>query len=149
VLIESPGILLPEEAALIETFKRRGGKVVWTEEESWLAEFQNLVERPSIKIDGPATVRAVVRDQSKKRIVHLLNLNVERLSSFEDKVNPVSDLRLQLRLPFATMKSVKALTADPEASQGLVPYKLVRDRKGAYLEITVPRLVVSTLLVIE
>ena len=106
-------------------------------------------ENPSLKIDGPATVRAVVRDQPKRRIVHLLNLNVQRLSSFEDKVTPARDVRLQVRLPFPTFKTVKALSADPEASQGLIPYKLVRDKKGALLEITVPRLVVSTILVIE
>ena len=149
LLVESPDVLVAQETALLETFKRRGGKVVWTENELWLAELQGIMERPAVKVEGPATVRVVVRDQPKKRILHLLNLNVERLSSFEDKVTPVSDLQLQVRLPFNSVKSVKALSADPEASQGLVPYKLVRDRKGSLLDITIPRVVISTILVIE
>ncbi len=149
LLVEAPGVLLAPETAMVETFKRRGGKVIWTEGENWLAELESMVEKPSIKVEGPATIRVVVRDQPKKRIVHLLNLNVQRLSSFEDKVNPAADIRLQVRVPFASIKSVKALSADPDATQGLVPFKLVRDKKGALLEITIPRLVISTILLIE
>ena len=95
LLIESPGVLLTPETAMIETFKRRGGRVIWTETEDWLAVLQTRIEKPSIKVQGPATIRVVVRDQPKKRIIHLLNLSVERLSSFEDKVNPAADIRLQ------------------------------------------------------
>jgi hypothetical protein len=59
----------------------------------------------------------VVHDQPGKQIVHLLNLNVQRLSSFEDKVNPATDVRVQVRVPFAA-RSVNALSADAEATQG-------------------------------
>ncbi len=149
LLIESPAVLLAPEIKLLETFQRRGGEIVWTEKENWLAELQKMVEKPSVEVRGWATIRATVRDQPKKRMVHLLNLNVQRVSSFEDKVTPASDVQLKVRVPFFSVHSVKALTADSAATQGLIPFKLQRDKTGASLEIKIPRLVVSTILVVE
>lgn len=44
----------------------------------------------------------------REQIVHLLNLNVQRLSWFEGRVNPAADVRLQIRVPFAA-KSVETM----------------------------------------
>ena len=128
--------------------KRDGGKVVWTTGDDWFAEFQSVAGRPSVKVQGPATIRAVVRDQPGKRIVHLLNLNVQRLSSFEDKVNPAADVQLQIRVPFAA-RSVKAISADPEATHGPVQFTVARGNNEDVLDVTIPRLVISTILLIE
>ncbi|MEO6034720.1 MAG: putative glycoside hydrolase, partial [Verrucomicrobiota bacterium] len=69
-LIESPGSLIESETGLLDAFKRRGGKVIWTENANWLDDLQATIDKPSLKLQGPATVRAVVRDLPKKRIVH-------------------------------------------------------------------------------
>ncbi|MEO6034367.1 MAG: glycoside hydrolase family 66 protein, partial [Verrucomicrobiota bacterium] len=121
----------------------------WTENANWLDDLQATIDKPSLKLQGPATVRAVVRDLPKKRIVHLLNLNVQRVSSFEDKVNPATNVQIQVRWPSPAIKSVKALSADADATLGLIPFKLTRDKKGAVVGVTIPRLVISTIVVIE
>jgi hypothetical protein len=44
LLVESPAVLSPSEAATIDTFKRDGGQVIWTTAENWLANFGASLE---------------------------------------------------------------------------------------------------------
>ena len=88
-------------------------------------------------------------DQPDKTIVHLLNLNVQRLSSFQDKVTPATDVRLRIRVPFATVHSVTALTADTEATHEQCQFITTADKGDTIADISVPRVEISTLLVIE
>jgi len=148
LLVESRSVLLPPESVAIDQFQHDGGKVVWTGEDQWFEQFQNPAGKPSVKVEGLSTVRAVICDQPAKRIVHLLNLNVQRLSSFEDKVTPAADVRLQVRVPFAP-KSVKAISADAEATQGSVPFTSAQEDGDHSLAVTIPHLEISTILLIE
>ena len=148
LLAESQSVFLPSENATLDQFKRDGGKVVWTAGDNWLTEYQSVAGKPAVAVQAPATIRAVVCDQPRKRIVHLLNLNVQRLSSFEDTVNPAADVRLQIRVPFAP-QSVKAISADPDATHGPVKFTVVREGNEDSLDVTIPSLVISTILVIE
>jgi hypothetical protein len=78
----------------------------------------------------------------------LLNLNAQRLSSFADKVIPARDVQITLQLPFSRIHAVRALTADREASSG--PLKFSPGQKStAWMEVRVPRVELSTLIVIE
>jgi hypothetical protein len=94
-------------------------------------------------------VRVVVRDQGRKTIVHLLNLNVQRLSSFEDRVTLASDIGLQVRVPFKKVHKVRLLTADELPSPGAVPFKTITDRGDTVVDFKISQLAVSTLAVIE
>jgi hypothetical protein len=147
LLVESPEVLSPSETTAIDTFRHDGGKVIWTTAENWLAEFQRIAISPPVTIHGPATVRAVVHDQPGKRIVHLLNLNVQRLSSFEDKVNPATDVRVELRVPFSA-QSLNAISADPETTQGPVQFTSAQEGDETVLNLTIPRLDVHAIIVI-
>jgi hypothetical protein len=95
--------------------------------------------------DGPPTVRVVVRQKDRKTIVHVLNLNVQRISSFRDQVKPVENLRVQLRVD-AKPKKLTALSADESATRGEIDFKSL---EGGRIEFTVPHLEISTILVIE
>jgi hypothetical protein len=108
------------------------------------------IDVPSIKRtvtlpDGPATVRVVVREKDRKTIVHVLNLNVQRISSFEDQVKPVENLRVQLKVD-AKPKKITALSADDSATRGKINFKLLDDGR---IEFTIPHVEISTILVIE
>jgi hypothetical protein len=94
-------------------------------------------------------VRAVVRDQHGRAIIHLLNLNVRRLSSFEDQVTPATNVRITCRVPFRNVRSVRALTADTEANRGELPFAARRDGAESVVEFAVPRLDIATLVAIE
>jgi len=145
LLIESFSFLTPDEKQAIEKFKKRGGRVIASDEKDWQGALQKAVEKPSILVKGPPEIRAVVRDQHKRVVAHLYNLNVLRLSSYEDKVIPAKDIEVKLRLPFSHVHSVKALTSDVAATSGDLPFVANTDE----VEIKIPRLDISTILVIE
>jgi hypothetical protein len=103
------------------------------------------VKRCVMLPDGPPTVRVVVRQKDRKTIVHVLNLNVQRISSFQDQVKPAENLRVQLRLD-AKPKQITALSADESATRGDVAFKTLEDGR---IECTIPHVEISTILVIE
>jgi hypothetical protein len=150
LILESESVLSEAERGVVEKYKFGGGRVVWSGRENWLAELRQVVERPAVEmVDAPPTVRAIVREKSNKTIVHLLNLNVQRVSSFEDRVSPVSQLRLRIRCRSDRVASVKALSADAEGTRGAIGFTTRPDQDFTIVEVTVPRVFVSTILLIE
>ncbi len=149
VLVESIAVLNPQELRVLDSFEHGGGRVLSTDRRDWLGELQRTLPKPAIVLSGPATLRAVVRDQRARTIVHLLNLNLQKTSSFEDRVTPASDVRVTCRVPAARVRSVRALTADTTASSGMLPFIVRRDGRESVLEITVPRLEIATIVLIE
>jgi hypothetical protein len=142
----APRVLVVESPAVIEKYKIDGRRVVSSAGANWLAEVRTIVGKPAVEVlAGPPTVRAVVREKSGQTIVHLLNLNVERKSSFEDRVTPVANLRIRVRCRSGQVKSVTALSADADGTQGSLPFEATDEA----VDVTVPRLVISTILVIE
>ena len=79
----------------------------------------------------------------------LLNLDVQRLSSFEDKVMPASDVRVVCRVPFSNVRSVRAVTADDDATRGQLQFAALAGGKQTAVEVTIPHLKIATMLVIE
>ncbi|HOX56654.1 MAG TPA: hypothetical protein P5205_07760 [Candidatus Paceibacterota bacterium] len=137
------------ELRRLKGFIRAGGSIVTAEKVNWLKEVQAAIGEPAVAVSAHSTVRAVVRDQPHRTIVHLLNLDVRRLSSFEDTVTPVADLRVAVRVPLKQVRSVAALTADPAATSG--PLEFAQSAKGRYklVNLTIPRLEIATLLLID
>jgi hypothetical protein len=91
----------------------------------------------------------VVRDQAKRTIVHLLNLDIRKLSSFEDEVKPAANIKLSVRVPFTTVRDATLHTADENGSAGPVEHKASRDGDETVVDIVVPRLDVNAILVID
>jgi len=149
LLADSRSDFLASELPILENFSRAGGTLVTAEKTDWLKEIQHAVGTPSIHLHGPPTVRAIVRDQPRRTIIHLLNLNIQRISSFEDKVTPASDLQLTVRVPFARVRAVRALTADAGGTSGPLPFSAQSEDKRSVVELKVPRVEIAALLVIE
>jgi hypothetical protein len=149
LLIESADGLWADDKRAVEAFRAAGGTVVSADRADWLKAIRNAVAHPSATIQGPGTLRVVVRDQPGRTIVHVLNLNVKRISSFEDAVTPAEDVRLTIRIPRGAVRSVRAITADPGATQGPIESHADPDGGGAAVGIRLPRVVLSTMLVIE
>jgi len=142
-------VFTPRELKAVERFIAGGGAVITAERDDWLAQVEGAIGGPPVVAKGPPTVRGIVRDLNKTTVVHLLNLNVERLSSFEDRVTPATDLRIVCRVPFGKVGSVRAVTADPDATRGELKFAALPSRKTTAVEVTVPRLDIATMLVIE
>lgn len=147
LVIESESVLLPSQARMLDAFKRHGGHVI-VARGKWLDQLPR--ESRSLDIlQGPPTLRAVVSDQSGKTIVHLLNLDVMRLSSFQDKVTPAGEIRLRVRVPLPQVRSVEAITADPDGTQGDVQFQTGAGQENTIVDISLPRVVISTMLIIQ
>jgi hypothetical protein len=149
LLAGSTSDFLASELNLLGRFTRAGGSVITAEKADWLQQVQAAIVEPSVQVEGAASVRAVVRDQPQRTIVHLLNLNVQRLSSFEDKATPVTDLRVAVLVPFKKIRSVCALTADAAGTSGALPFSATAKGRETLVQTTLPRLEIAALLCIE
>jgi hypothetical protein len=147
-LVESRSVLLPEEVVALGEYEAAGGLIVASDEGDWMKSIETAI-RPSIEVKGPPTVRAVVRDQAGRTIVHVYNLAIEKVSSFEDKMTPASDVSLRVRVPMNGVKSVKAITADAGATGGAVPFTIDPASAEIVVEMKLASLHISTILVIE
>jgi len=74
---------------------------------------------------------------------------VQRLSSFDDKVTPVADLRVAVRVPLKMVRSVRALTADTAATCGVLRFTCTPNGRGTLVQVTLPHLEVATILAID
>jgi hypothetical protein len=149
LLVESMYVLTPTEKATVETFQRDGGRVVAADNSDWLAQIREAVVPDSLTLKAPPTVRAVVRDQSSRTIVHLLNLNIQRISSFEDKVQPASDIKLAVRVPFANARSVNVHTADEHGTSGPLEFAMEPVGDENFVQLAIPHLEISAMIVTE
>ena len=82
-------------------------------------------------------------------LVHLLNLNIVRRSSFEDEVHPAENVRLIGARPFRAGCSVRAVTADEKGTSGILPSDFHGDSQGGMVESVRPRLDLSAILILE
>ncbi len=149
LLASSSSDFTKAERERVDKFVARGGKLVLCDLTNWLAKVQTHIGTPSIQLEGPTGVRAVVGEQPGKTIVHLLNLNVQKISSFEDKVTPVKDLKVTVRVPFRKVRSVRLLTADEGASEGEVKFERVESNGLITVVVTMPRLEIASILVMR
>lgn len=149
LLIESASVLKDNERAVLQDFQKAGGKYITVDGGNWMATLRQEISRPSLVLQAPPSVRAVVRDQRNRTLIHLLNLNIQRLNSFQDKVQAATDLKIVCRVPFNHVRSVKALTADTNGTSGTLDFSTTMEKGKAVATIKVPRLEINSILVIE
>jgi hypothetical protein len=151
LLVESRAVLGENERRWLPAFEKIGGKVVEAHTLDWLQTLQTAIGRPSITVEGPPNVRAIVHDEAPySTSVHLYNLNVQRLSSFNDKVTPATNLKFTLvDLSTSKAKSVRLDSADQETSAAPLKFTQSEADGNSLVTFTVPRLDVSAIAVIE
>jgi hypothetical protein len=149
LIVESPQVLTEAQRACVEKYQASGGHVIWSTDAKWLGQLKSLLTPRAITVDAPPTVRAVVRRQGERTIVHLLNLNVRRVSSFEDQVTPATQVRIKVRCGKVQPTKVRLRTPDDHATRGAVPLGASVDGGEFVADLTVPRLDISTIVVIE
>jgi hypothetical protein len=142
LIIESDAVLNDAQRATIEKYRSSGGIVIAADKPDSLAAIQ-----PIVTIENAPNIRVVARRQAGKTILHLLNLNVQRINSFEDRVTPATDVRIRIRFPRPFPKSIIALTADPDGSTGPIAPDV--NGEGMTLSATLGRVVVSSILTLE
>ena len=146
LLLESLSDLNQREKEAVENFQKKHGRTVSAEKGNWFSEIQS--GQSSIVGNGPPTVRVTVSDQKNKTVVHLLNLNVQKISSFEDKVTPATNVLIKIRVPFTKIHSVEMLSADAGSSRQL-QFTSRREKNESWVEATISELRVSTILIVN
>ena len=148
-LLESRDVASEPAKQTLQSIEQAGKPVVTADSPEWFESLQKAIGSPSLTMDGPATVRGVVRDTKTSTVVHVYNLNVERLSSFEDKVTPAENLRVSVFVPFAQVKAVHFSSADPETPSREIEFTATEEDSGSRVEVTIPKVVVSAMIVVE
>lgn len=148
LVIESRLVLSGTDKAAVEAFEQAGGPVIVADTTDWLAAVRKSIERPSLSLKGPTTIRGIVHDQRDRTIVHLLNLNVKRISSFADEVHPASDVEVAVAVPFKKVRSVTLQTADAGASTESLKFEVEGDDEVT-VRFRIPVLQVSAIVTVE
>jgi hypothetical protein len=148
LLVQSRSAISSPQAAAVAAFEAAGGRVVTADQSDWLKSLNEAIGSPSITIEAPPTVRAVVYDQPDRTVIHLHNLNIERVSSFDDRVTPATDIRLRVRLLRDAVSQTLCSTADSQGTSGPLAFKLAKADGQSSVEFTVPRLEISAILTI-
>ncbi len=148
-LVESEKVLNAAEQDAIKTFKAKGGVLVAGDGRHWQKAMHKALPHPSLSLEAPKTVRAVVRDTATTTVVFLHNLHIQRLSSFEDRVTPAEHLGVTVRVPFKEIKSVRVSTADEGIASGAVEYTAKEEDSGACITVKIARLDVAMMVIIE
>jgi hypothetical protein len=144
MVIESRSVLNDTEQRALAKFEKSGGRVVVADRGDWLVELKRALPKPSVTVEGPASVRVVVRDQGKHTIVHIYNLNVEKISSYEDKLHPAENVRVKVRLAAGRLHSARFETADSGTS-----FSAGAEENGTVAIINLSGLQISAIVVIE
>ena len=134
---------------MLDKFLHAGVIMITADKPDWLDRVRETLDKPSITLDGPPTVRAAAWDQPHKTIVHLLNLDIKRLSSFEDRVTGVQNIGLVVRVGTGKTRRCRALTADSEGTSGPLKFSILKKGKDTFIETSVPRLEIATVLVLD
>ena len=146
-VVESLSVLKPAEMTVIDEFQAAGGRVIAADQADWMNTLQSKL-KPSLEIKGPAQVRAIVHDQTKRTLVHLYNLNIERVSAFEDKIHPATNVTVRVFAPFPKVRNVQLLTADENTFHGPLKFTTIKG-PATIIETTIPHLETSAILTIQ
>jgi hypothetical protein len=146
-LVESRSVLNPDEKDALESFEKAGGKVVTGDSPNWLQSVRQAIGQPSVVFEGPPTVRAVVHDQQERTIVQLYNLNVQRLSSFEDKLTPAANMRLTVSVPSNHIQTVSIL--DDQNTPYMIGATEKPRGEETLVTVSLPRLAIHAFVVVD
>jgi hypothetical protein len=160
------GLVRPKTMETLRAYEQQGGHVVaigpgvdavpaGVRAESKAAGYSAAVSRlkeildpPSVVLDGPVGVRAVVRRaKTGELLLHLYNLNVTRQDSYHDRVEPVENLRIVWYLPAgeAGAGGLRLQTPDEQATSGSLTCAATHAKGRVRLEFVVPKLKIWTI----
>jgi hypothetical protein len=149
LVAESKSVFTSQDQPAVAALQNKAPGIVAADQPDWLAQLRRKLPKPSVTVKGAPNVRAVVHEQGDRTIVHLYNLNIQRLSSFEDKVTPATDIGLSVAFPPRVARAARVLTADEHATSGPVKFLSLGAGNSGMVEIKIPRLDIHSIVVLE
>jgi hypothetical protein len=114
-----------------------------TSKPDWLTTLRSQL--PSAITTTNPSLRVTIHDDPARTVVHLLNLNIQKISSYQDKIVPLAGVKISFTTPLPSIKTITAFSADPAATQGPIPFTIADHT----ITLSVPAISISTILVIE
>ena len=74
---------------------------------------------------------------------------MRRVSSFADQVTPATQVRIKVRCGKVQPTKIRLRTPDDHATRGAIPLGVTADGGEFVADVTIPRLDISTIVVIE
>ena len=140
LVVEESSVLNEQEKDVLSQYVAGGGTVIFAANDGWIGSIT-----PSLVIKNAPHVRGSVRDAKNETSVLLYNLNVRRLSSFEDTVIPAEHLQVEIKIPSKQVANVTVSIADKCVPDTALPFSV----NGDTVLVEVPMLYVSALLLVQ
>jgi len=149
ILASEPGLILPSHSkSIFELCKRHNKTFIDTSSHTFLTELYSHLPHPSLKITGDEMIRGVIRETAETIFVLLYNLNIERISSYEDKVVPARDISISIRVSNSPIG--KVLLSTPEKEQNIEDFKITKlSDNQAYLTFHISELPLTAIISIN
>jgi hypothetical protein len=148
LLVESRSVFTLREQPAVATIDKQKPGIIAADKSDWLQQLQRQISKASCTLTGPPSVRAVVHDQNGRTIVHLYNLIIQRLSSFEDKVTPARQLQLRVSVPFE-VGEVKIETPDESLAAGPMKYNTIHAIDSSSVLMNIPQVDIYSVITIN
>lgn len=125
VLASTPSFMLPSQSISISDLCQKNNiTFIDASKTTFLSELQKHLLYPSLTITPNETVRGVIKETPDIVYILLYNLNVERLSSYEDKIQPARDLSISVNISNPSVE--KIIFSTPDEEQEITDYKIIK-----------------------
>jgi hypothetical protein len=149
IIVSADDDLSQKERQVFRDFTGGYDRVIAAKSADWLQTLYRQVQTPILRLDGQPYLRGKVFEKSGRTIVHLLNLNVRKKSSFDDEVFPATNIHIDLKLGKGRIRSAHIISADSHATVGKVPFEIVQREGNQILRLSIPRIDISSILEVE
>lgn len=149
ILASETGFIPPPYSTSITELCRRNNKIfIDASRPNFEKELKTCLLHPSIKIQGNEMVRGIIRETSDTVFILLYNLNIERISSYEDNIIPARDISISVRISNPSIG--KILLSTPEREQDIADYEITKlGDTDAYLTFHIPELPLAGIVIIK
>lgn len=159
VYAAAEGPLAPAAQAVLEAFRRKGGRVVALVPEKEAGAFPaasrasltaEIRDRPAV-VQSPAGVRLTTRARGTKHLMHVYNLNVVKKDSYHDEATAAGPVQISWLLPSGAgaVRRLTCLTPDPEGTSGRIAFKKTLVDGRQLLSFGIPELRIWSVIVAD
>jgi len=149
ILASEPEFTPPSYSISIAELCQKSNKIfIDASRPNFQTELNTYLLHPSLKISGNEMVRGTILETHDTVFILLYNLNIERISSYEDKVIPARDIPISVRISNPSIG--KILLSTPEREQDIADYEITKlGDTDAYLTFHIPELPLAGIVIIK
>lgn len=115
ILATDPTYIIPSHSISISELCQKNNKVfINASDDSYMRELQTYLSNPSLKLTPSESLRGVIKETAEVTYLLLYNLNIERISSYEDQIHPANNINVSVKILRNMIKKVVVSTPEEE-----------------------------------